>query len=131
MALDTNAIDSSTVPPTRHRSILSKLTSRFGNRNRNISEFYVQPDDPWKSYHPGEIVKGAVVLTVVKPVRITHLVVFYMVTRRSSRTRLALVSMQRSRATWGRDVGAETANIWATASPRCSRTRWSCAAMEG
>ncbi|GBF62161.1 pH-response regulator protein [Trichophyton mentagrophytes] len=75
MALDTNAIDSSTVPPTRHRSILSKLTSRFGNRNRNISEFYVQPDDPWKSYHPGEIVKGAVVLTVVKPVRITHLVV--------------------------------------------------------
>ncbi|EFR00053.1 pH-response regulator protein palF/RIM8 [Nannizzia gypsea CBS 118893] len=75
MALETNAIDSSTVPPTRHRSILSKLTSRFGNRNRNISEFYVQPDDPWKSYHPGEIVKGAVVLTVVKPVRITHLVV--------------------------------------------------------
>ncbi|KAM5440044.1 ph-response sensor protein [Microsporum canis] len=75
MALDTNAIDSSTTPPARHRSILSKLTSRFGNRNRNISEFYVQPDDPWKSYHPGEVVKGAVVLTVVKPVRITHLVV--------------------------------------------------------
>ncbi|EED16534.1 pH response protein PalF [Talaromyces stipitatus ATCC 10500] len=54
---------------------VNKLTSRFHNRKRNISEFYVQPDDPWRAYFPGDIIKGTVILTVIKPVRITHLVV--------------------------------------------------------
>jgi hypothetical protein len=61
--------------PTRNRRLLSKFTNHFGNRNRNISEFYIQPDDPWRSYSPGDVVKGMVILTVVKPIRITHLVV--------------------------------------------------------
>ncbi|KAK2746668.1 ph-response sensor protein [Myotisia sp. PD_48] len=74
MAFDPLANDPLSLP-TRSRSILSKFTGRFSNRNRNISEFYVQPDDPWKTYYPGDVVKGAVVLTVVKPLRITHLVV--------------------------------------------------------
>ncbi|PGH27023.1 hypothetical protein AJ80_01208 [Polytolypa hystricis UAMH7299] len=73
------SLDSLHVPsPTslsRNRSMLSKFTDRFSNRNRNISEFYIQPDDPWRSYFPGDVVNGSVVLTVVKPVRITHLVV--------------------------------------------------------
>ena len=66
---------SPTTTSTRNRRLLSKLTDRFGNRNRNVSEFYVQPDDPWRSYSHGDVVKGMVVLTVVKPIRITHLVV--------------------------------------------------------
>lgn len=66
-------------PPTsqrsKNRSLLSKFTAPFNNRNRNIFEFHIQPDDPWKTYSPGDVVKGSVVLAVVKPVRITHLVV--------------------------------------------------------
>lgn len=75
MAFASAGHDLSIPAPAKHRSILSKFTNRFSNRNRNISEYYIQPDDPWRKYSPGEIVKGAVVLTVVKPVRITHLVV--------------------------------------------------------
>lgn len=65
----------STAPSGQRNKWVDKLTSHFGNRNRNISEYYVQPDDPWRSYFPGDIIKGTVVLKVVKPVRITHLVV--------------------------------------------------------
>lgn len=64
-----------TSAPSRRSSFLSRFTSNLGNRNRSISEFYVEPDEPWKTYSPGETVKGSVVLTVVKPFRITHLVV--------------------------------------------------------
>lgn len=74
MSLDAFSIQTPN-SPAKSRSLLSKFTNRFSNRNRNISEFYVQPDNPWKTYFPGDVVKGSVVLTVVKPVRITHLVV--------------------------------------------------------
>lgn len=74
MAFDRSSVDSST-SPTRSRSLLSKFTNRFGNRNRSITEFHIEPDSPWKTYSPGDIVKGSVILTVTKPIRITHLVV--------------------------------------------------------
>ncbi|KAL1957535.1 hypothetical protein VTO42DRAFT_5761 [Malbranchea cinnamomea] len=74
MALDRTTVDSST-SPTRSLSLISKFTNRFGNRNRSISDFHIEPDDPWKTYSPGDLVKGSVILTVTKPVRITHLVV--------------------------------------------------------
>lgn len=75
MSVDPLSATSQTPPSSRNRWVLNKLTSHFGHRNRNISEFYVQPDDPWRTYFPGDVIKGTVVLTVVKPVRITHLVV--------------------------------------------------------
>ena len=75
MSFDPVSIPSSISPRSKNRSLLSKFTAPFSNRNRNISEFYVQPDDPWKTYFPGDVVRGSVVLTVVKPLRITHLVV--------------------------------------------------------
>lgn len=56
-------------------SILSRFRSQLGHRNRSISDIYIEPDDPWRSYFPGDAIKGTVVLTVVRPVRITHLVV--------------------------------------------------------
>lgn len=40
-----------------------------------MAEFYVDLGDPWKSYSPGETVKGCVVLTISKPLAITHLVI--------------------------------------------------------
>ena len=60
---------------SRRSSILSRFTAPLANRNRNIAEFYVEPDDPFKSYYPGETVKGCVVLTISKPLAITHLVI--------------------------------------------------------
>ncbi|KAJ5579725.1 uncharacterized protein N7459_005710 [Penicillium hispanicum] len=66
----------STPPVSRNRSsFLSKFRSPLGQRNRSITDFYIDPDDPWRSYFPGDIIKGTVILTVVRPVRITHLVV--------------------------------------------------------
>lgn len=66
----------STSPASRNRnSFLSKLRSPLGQRNRSITDFYIDPDDPWRSYFPGDIIKGTVVVTVVRPVRITHIVV--------------------------------------------------------
>ncbi|RAL11080.1 pH response protein PalF [Aspergillus homomorphus CBS 101889] len=56
-------------------SLLSKFRSQLGPRNRSITDFYIEPDDPWRSYFPGDTITGTVVLTVVRPVRITHLVV--------------------------------------------------------
>ncbi|KAK3950991.1 pH-response regulator protein palF/prr-3 [Pseudoneurospora amorphoporcata] len=45
------------------------------SRTRNIADFHIRPDDPHRKYSAGDHVQGAVVLTVVKPVRITHLTV--------------------------------------------------------
>jgi arrestin-related trafficking adapter 9 len=45
------------------------------SRNRNVADFHIRPDEPYKKYNAGEHVRGAVILVVVKPVRITHLVV--------------------------------------------------------
>ncbi|OAX83182.1 hypothetical protein ACJ72_02456 [Emergomyces africanus] len=64
----------STPSSTRNRSIIFKFTDRFSNRTRNISEFYIQLDEPYKAYFSGELVRGSVVLKVVKPTRITHIV---------------------------------------------------------
>ncbi|KAI5288227.1 ph-response sensor protein, partial [Ascosphaera acerosa] len=48
---------------------------RFNNRARVISDFYIEPDDPWRTYCAGDLVKGTVVLSVIKPLRVTHLTV--------------------------------------------------------
>ncbi|KAK3395614.1 hypothetical protein B0T20DRAFT_40638 [Sordaria brevicollis] len=45
------------------------------SRTRNIADFHIRPDDPHRKYSAGDHVQGAVVLTVIKPVRITHLTV--------------------------------------------------------
>lgn len=63
-------------PVGRNRSsFLSKFRSPLGGRNRSITDFYIDPDDPWRSYFPGDVIKGTVIVTVVRPVRITHIVV--------------------------------------------------------
>ena len=69
-------ISSNPSPSTTRRSaILSRFTAPLPNRTRHVTEFYVEPDDPWKSYSPAETVKGWVVLAVSKPLSVTHLVV--------------------------------------------------------
>ncbi|KAF3387532.1 pH-response regulator protein palF/RIM8 [Penicillium rolfsii] len=69
-------IQTSSPPVSRNRSsFLSKFRSPLGNRNRSITDFYIEPDDPWRSYFPGDVIKGTVIVTVVRPVRITHIVI--------------------------------------------------------
>lgn len=72
-----NAIPQATSSPfaTTGRSLFSRLTSPLRSRTRNLADFHIRPLEPHRQYSPGDLVKGIVVLTVVKPIRITHLTV--------------------------------------------------------
>ncbi|KAH8602794.1 hypothetical protein B0O99DRAFT_10027 [Bisporella sp. PMI_857] len=65
---------SSPLASTR-RSLFSRFTSPLKARTRNLTDFHIKPLEPHRQYAPGDLVKGAVVLTVLKPIRITHLTV--------------------------------------------------------
>ena len=56
-------------------SFFSRLTLPLRSRARYVADFHIRPAEPHRRYGAGGQVQGAVVLTVVKPVRITHLVV--------------------------------------------------------
>lgn len=76
MSVNSPPAQPSSSPLGRNRSsLLSRFCSPFSQRNRSIADYYIEPDDPWRSYFPGDVIKGTVVLTVVRPVRITHLVI--------------------------------------------------------
>jgi arrestin-related trafficking adapter 9 len=60
------------IPPPR--SIISRITSPLAKRNRNIVDFSIKPEHQWKTYGPGDLVKGNVLLTVAKGFDVTHLV---------------------------------------------------------
>ncbi|KAF2710472.1 hypothetical protein K504DRAFT_476430 [Pleomassaria siparia CBS 279.74] len=57
------------------RSLLSRLKSPLQSKTRNFTDFYIQPDDPHRQYAPGDIISGSVVIKILKPLRITHLVI--------------------------------------------------------
>lgn len=42
---------------------------------RNLAEYYIKTNEPHRKYAPGNRVKGAVIVTVTKPLKITHLAV--------------------------------------------------------
>ncbi|KAJ5733345.1 hypothetical protein N7533_012934 [Penicillium manginii] len=67
--------NTSPVISRNRNSFLSKFRSPLGNRNRSVTDYYIDLDDPWRSYFPGDVIKGTVIVTVVRPVRITHIVV--------------------------------------------------------
>jgi hypothetical protein len=75
MCADVTATSSSPPPASTRRSLLSRLTLPLRARTRNLTDFHIRPDEPHRRYSPGDVVKGAVVLTVVKPIRVTHLTV--------------------------------------------------------
>ncbi|KAF2499842.1 hypothetical protein BU16DRAFT_524285 [Lophium mytilinum] len=60
---------------TPTRSLLSRLKSPLQSKTRNFTEFYIQADDPHRRYTPGDVITGSVILKVLKPFRVTHLVV--------------------------------------------------------
>lgn len=59
----------------RSRSILSYFSNPLANHARNMFDLVVEPEDPFRVYSPGQIVKGHITLTVHKGFDITHLVV--------------------------------------------------------
>jgi hypothetical protein len=61
--------------PAPNRSFFSRLKAPLSSKTRNYTEFNLQPDDPHRQYTPGDIISGSVILKVIKPLRITHLVV--------------------------------------------------------
>jgi hypothetical protein len=59
----------------RARSVVTGLTRPFEKQTRHVPEFQIQLDDAYRQYGPGDVVSGHVLLSVVKPIDITHLVV--------------------------------------------------------
>ncbi|KAF0643647.1 hypothetical protein FPSE5266_08579 [Fusarium pseudograminearum] len=51
------------------------LSLPLRNRNRNVTDFHIRAEEPHRRYSAGDNVRGAVVIVIVKPVRITHLTV--------------------------------------------------------
>lgn len=57
------------------RRILSRIALPFANKGRNTPDFYIQVQDAHRQYGPGDVVRGSVVVKVLKPVRITHIAI--------------------------------------------------------
>jgi arrestin-related trafficking adapter 9 len=75
MCANANPSDSQQPSASSTRSLFSRLTSPLKKHARNLIDFQIEPDEPHRQYSPGDLVKGAVILAVVKPVRVTHLTV--------------------------------------------------------
>lgn len=70
--------DASTAPDDQpsSRSFFSRFALPIRSRStRNVVDFFIKPAEPHRKYNAGNQVRGAVVLAVVKPTRITHLTV--------------------------------------------------------
>ena len=74
MRSTTPTVDTAQTSP-KAASFLSKVTTPFTSRKRNLSEYYIETDEPHRQYSPGEVVKGCVNVRVDKAVNITHVVV--------------------------------------------------------
>ncbi|KAL7628566.1 ph-response sensor protein [Parahypoxylon ruwenzoriense] len=61
-------------PPSKP-SLFSRLTSPLRSRSRNLADFHIRLQEPHRQYSAGDHVRGHVILSVVKPIRITHLTV--------------------------------------------------------
>ncbi|KAL8975431.1 MAG: hypothetical protein Q9197_000329 [Variospora fuerteventurae] len=57
-------------------SLLSRLNNTFAPKKpRNVSEYSIELEEPYRTFAPGERIRGHVILTVERPVRITHLTI--------------------------------------------------------
>jgi hypothetical protein len=71
------AADSSSLEDSpSSRSFFSRFALPLRSRApRNITDFHIRPADPHRKYSAGDHVQGAVILTILKPIRVTHLTV--------------------------------------------------------
>lgn len=56
-------------------SLLVKCTAPFAAKQRSHVEQEIVLDEPFRQYHPGDTIKGAIHVTFGKPLRITHLII--------------------------------------------------------
>ncbi|RYP76174.1 hypothetical protein DL771_001998 [Monosporascus sp. 5C6A] len=61
-------------PPPKP-SFFARLASPLRSKTRNLADFHIRLKEPHRQYSAGDHVKGHVVLSVIKPIRITHLTV--------------------------------------------------------
>ncbi|KAI1171203.1 hypothetical protein F4777DRAFT_68163 [Nemania sp. FL0916] len=61
-------------PPPKS-SFFSRLAAPLRSRSRNLADFHVRLKEPHRQYSAGDHVQGFVILSVVKPIRVTHLTV--------------------------------------------------------
>ncbi|KAK3677611.1 ph-response sensor protein [Recurvomyces mirabilis] len=57
------------------RRIISRIASPFSSKSRSIGAFSIDVTDPHRQYSPGDVVVGSVRLRILKPCRVTHIVV--------------------------------------------------------
>lgn len=62
-------------PVSRSKSVLSHFKNPLSKHSRNLADFFIEPENPWRTYSPGDNVKGNVVLVVARGFDVTHLVV--------------------------------------------------------
>ena len=72
--LDNATTLSSDDPPSK-ASFFSRLAAPLRSRSRNLADFHIRLKEPHRQYSAGDHVQGSVVLSIVKPVRTTHLTV--------------------------------------------------------
>ncbi|KXJ95990.1 hypothetical protein Micbo1qcDRAFT_231132 [Microdochium bolleyi] len=56
-------------------SFFARLAAPLRSRTRNLADFHIRLKEPHRNYAAGDHVRGFVVLSVIKPFRITHLTV--------------------------------------------------------
>jgi hypothetical protein len=62
----------------RHRSsIISRITTNIAPKPRHLTDFYIDIEDPRRIYAPGDTVVGNVCFAAHKPVRLTHVVLYF------------------------------------------------------
>ena len=62
-------------PIPASQSMLAKFKASYTSKKRNVSEYYIEPLEPYRKYSPGDAVKGSVIVNVLRPFRITHLTI--------------------------------------------------------
>ncbi|KAI0817190.1 hypothetical protein GGR55DRAFT_673031 [Xylaria sp. FL0064] len=70
-----NATNLSSDDPPPKSSFFSRLAAPLRSRSRNLADFHIRLKEPHRQYSAGDHVQGSVVLSVVKPIRVTHLTV--------------------------------------------------------
>ena len=62
-------------PLTSKKNIYRRISAPFSSQSRTVADFVVQADDPHRRYSAGNTVKGSIILKLLKPTRVTHIVV--------------------------------------------------------
>ena len=66
---------STTRPRNSLSSKFSTLNSLIGSKKNHITDYDIELDEPLRVYGPGDTVSGKVILSVAKPLGVTHIVV--------------------------------------------------------